>query len=425
METRMKIVLAVVLAAILSGCADAPLTAEPTKAPKKSWSDAQKSEFMEILAEDKYLSICNQQALYEKVKENQDKQLMTAMLVAYTENLANGCIYNPSKKEKISGQMATTYETYQQKVSGSDIRTKLEAGLSIEEILKPYVPEYKQFHALTAQYKTLKRSGKTSPQLLFDVRLNIERVKLLKPGLGNTYALVNIPEYHIRVIEEDKTSVKMKVIVGTKKNKTPVFSENLRYITLNPTWNVPDSIARNEIIPDALKDPGYLKRSRLVIRKDYDLDSPPLSFNTINAKAYKGGKGHVPFKFIEVPSDKNALGRVKFIFPNHHSVYMHDTPTKHLFNKEERAFSHGCIRLGDPKHMLEYISKNYTAHEYEDVKEKYDSYKTHYLKITKPLPVHTAYLTTYVDQNGKLLVFPDVYDYNKVQELNFKWWQEG
>jgi len=155
------------------------------------------------------------------------------------------------------------------------------------------------------------------------------------------------------------------------------------------------------------------------MHNDYNLDSPKLKFNAAEAKAYKGGKGHVPFKFIEVPSDKNALGRVKFIFPNQHSVYMHDTPTKNLFNKKVRAFSHGCIRLGDPKLMLKYLSENYTNANYADVKKKYDSYKTHYISVTKHLPVHTAYFTTYVDQNGKLLTFPDIYGYDQAQQLNF------
>lgn len=211
----------------------------------------------------------------------------------------------------------------------------------------------------------------------------------------------------------------MRVIVGTRKNQTPIFSEELKYITLNPTWNVPDSIARNEIIPDTLKDPGYLKKHRLVIRKDYNLKSPALSFNSVNARAYKGGHGPVPFKFIEIPSDKNALGRVKFIFPNHHSVYMHDTPTKHLFKRKKRSYSHGCIRLGNPKYMLEYITKNYTAYDYEDVKKRYDSYKTHYVKVNRRLPVHTAYLTTHVDDSGKLWTFADIYSFDKLHKLNF------
>jgi len=360
------------------------------------------------------MSICNQQALYKKVSETKNSQLMSRLLVDYTKNLANGCIINASIKEKKDGKTLIVYGTYPQKVSDADIKRKLKAGESIEKILKPYVPEYQQFNRLIADYKVTQ-----DPKLKRKIRLNIERVKLLKPNVGKTYALVNIPEYEIRIIEDDKTAVKMKVIVGRKNHQTPIFSEELKYITLNPTWNVPDSIARNEIIPATLKNPGYLKKHRLVMRRDYNLKSPALSFNSVNARAYRGGKGPVPFKFIEVPSNRNALGRVKFIFPNHHSVYMHDTPTKHLFKRKKRAYSHGCIRLGNPKYMLEYITKNYTAYDYEEVKERYDSYKTHYVKVNRRLPVHTAYLTTYVDDSGKLFSFADVYSYDTLQKLNF------
>ncbi len=190
--------------------------------------------------------------------------------------------------------------------------------------------------------------------------MNIERIKLMKPGLGNTYALVNIPEYEIRVIEDDKTSVKMRVIVGTKKNKTPIFSENLEYITLNPAWNVPDSIARNEIIPDTLKDPGYLKKHRLVIRKDYNLKSPALSFNSVNARAYKGGKGPVPFKFIEVPSDKNALGRVNLSFQIT-TLFICMTHRQNIFLSEKNV--HIVTAVSDWKSVICWITsrERYTA----------------------------------------------------------------
>ena len=396
---KIRILLLAVFALLLSGCVGTP--------DASGWHSSQKSQFMKILAKDKYMSICDQQALYQKVRSNKNSQLMTKLLVEYTDNLANSCIVN---KEGFSA--------YRQKITTSDIQTKLRAGYSIEKILKPYVPEYRQFNALIAQYNAQKSSG-ASAAVLKTLRLNIERVKLMKPGLGNTYALVNIPEYKIRVIEKDHTSLQMKVVVGTRKNQTPIFSENLQYITLNPTWNVPDSIARNEIIPKTLRNPGYLKAHRLVIRKDYNLNSPALSFNSVNPRAYVGGKGHVPFKFIEIPSDRNALGRVKFIFPNHHSVYMHDTPAKSLFKRKTRAFSHGCVRLHKPKDMLAFIAENYTAHDAADVKAKYDSRKTHYLKITKHLPVHTSYLTSYVDESGKLLTFGDVYGFDKTQRLNY------
>jgi len=390
---KIRIVLALLFAFILSGCVGTP--------DSEGWRSSQKSEFLKILETDKYMSICDQQALYAKVKQSKNSQLMSQLLIAYTDNLANGCIIN-------------TESGYKQTVSSSNIRMQIKAGQSIEKILQPYVPEYKQFNELIAKYKLAE-----DPASKRKIRMNIERVKMLKPGLGKTYALVNIPEYIIRVIEKDKESVNMRVVVGTKKNQTPIFSADLKYITLNPTWNVPDSIARNEIIPKTLKNPGYLKSHRLVMRKDYNLDSPALSFNPVNAKAYVGGKGYVPFKFIEIPSNRNALGRVKFIFPNHHSVYMHDTPAKSLFKRKKRAYSHGCVRLHKPKDMLEFISKNYTAHDYGDVTTKYDSKKTHYLKITKRLPVHTAYLTTYVNESGELLSLADVYGYDNSQQLNF------
>jgi len=393
MKTRL--ILAALLAVILSGCVGTP--------DASGWHSSQKSDFLNILKQDKYMSICDQQALYQKVKQSENSQLMTKLLVEYTDNLANSCLVNTEG-----------FNAYRQQVSTSDIQMKLRAGQSIEKILKLYVPEYRQFNALIARYRAA-----NDPELKHKIRLNIERVKLMKPGLGKTYALVNIPEFKVRVIENDQTSVEMKVITGKRGHETPIFSANLKYITLNPTWNVPDSIARNEIIPKTLRNPGYLKRHRLVVRKDYSLDSPAQRFNPSLARHYVGGKGPVPFKFIEVPSNRNALGRVKFIFPNHNSVYMHDTPTKSLFKRKTRAFSHGCVRLAKPKYMLEYISQNYTAHDWEDVQEKYDSMKTHYLKITKPLPVHTAYLTTYVDDNGQLLSSGDIYGYDKSQRLNF------
>lgn len=392
---KIRILLTILFALVLSGCVG-------PKDPS-GWHSSQKRSFMKILAQDKYMSICDQQALYQKVKASNNSQLMTKLLVEYTDNLANSCLVNTKG-----------FTAYRQKVSASDIQRKLSAGQSIESILKPYVPEYKQFSALIASYHAT-----NDPKLKRKIRLNIERIKLMKPGLGDTYALVNIPEFMVRIIEKDQTKVKMKVVVGKRKNQTPIFSEELKYIALNPTWNVPDSIARNEIIPKTLRNPGYLKSHRLVVRKDYNLASPAQSFNPSLARKYVGGKGPVPFKFIEVPSNRNALGRVKFIFPNQHSVYMHDTPAKSLFKRKTRAFSHGCVRLEKPQYMLEYISKNYTAHDYADVLEKYNSMKTHYLKIVKRLPVHTSYLTTYVEDDGRLISFGDIYGFDSSQRLNF------
>jgi len=413
---RIKVLLAVAFAVLLSGCVDTP--------DAEGWKSSQKNEFLQILKKDKYASICNQQALYEKVKQNKNSKLMSQLLITYTKNLANGCIdlqsFETSQREKKARKIDTNYGTYIQKVSKSDIMMKLRAGQSIEQILKPYVPEYDQFFCLMRSHSILKKDHDTSASTLHKIRLNIERVKLMKPGLGKNYALINIPEFVVRVIEDKKTAVAMGVVVGKRHMQTPIFSADLQYVTLNPQWGVPDSIARNEVIPDLLKDPNYLTKKRMVMRSSYDLNSKKLTPGSVDLKAYVGGKGPVPFKFIEVPSKKNGLGRVKFIFPNRHSVYMHDTQSKYLFKRKVRTYSHGCVRLEKPGVMLDYVSKNYTSTSAEEIQKKYDSLKTHYVKITKRLPVHTAYLTTYMDECNNLLIFPDIYGFDKSQKLNFE-----
>jgi len=400
---KIKILLAIAFAVLLSGCVGTP--------DAEGWRSSQKNEFLKILKTDKYMSVCNEQALYQKVIETKNSKLMTMMLVEYTKNLANGCI---------NMQTIGNYGVYKQKVSESDIKMKIKAGQTIEQILKPYVPEYDQFSCLVRSHTLLKKDSNTSADTLRKIRLNIERVKLMKPGLGKNYALINIPEFVVRIIEDKKTAVAMGVVVGKRKMQTPIFSEDLAYITLNPQWSVPDSIARNEVIPKLLKNPNYLKRKRMVMRSSYDLNSKKLTPGSVNLKAYVGGKGYVPFKFIEVPSKRNGLGRVKFIFPNRHSVYMHDTQSKHLFKRKVRTYSHGCVRLEKPNVMLDHVSRNYTSTTPEEIKRKYDSLKTHYVKITKRLPVHTAYLTAYMDECSNMLLFPDIYGFDKSQKLNFE-----
>jgi len=412
---KIRILLAAAFALLLSGCVGTP--------DSEGWHSGQKDEFLRILESDKYASLCDQRALYEKVRQNRDSRLMSKLLVAYTKNLANSCIdiplFNEAQNARKSRTYKTHYEMYRQQVDPGQIKMQLQAGQSIENILKPYVPAYREWDRLLHAYRALQKQEEVDPVLLHRVRLNLERVKLLKSETSPNYALVNIPEYRVRIIENGKTAVSMKVIVGKKRMQTPIFGEDLKYIVVNPQWNVPDSIARNEVIPKTLKNPNYLKRQRLVIRRDYNLNSPALSFNSVNPQAYVGGKGPVPFKFIEPPSKRNGLGRVKFLFPNNHSVYMHDTQTKHLFKRKVRTYSHGCVRLERPHEMLKHIIENYTSLTWEEAKEKYDSLKTHYIAITKRLPVHTAYFTTYVDDDGKVQIFKDIYGYDKLQKLKF------
>ena len=415
MKYVIKILGVVLTLLMMSGCVGTP--------DKEGWRYGQKSEFLEILKTDKYLSICNKRGLYEKIRQESNSVLMSRMLLAYTQNLANGCIdlehFAIVQKDKKVRRIETEYELYKQDVDMRQIAMQLRAGSTIEAILAPFVPKNEQFGKLVHTYKTMAHSGTATKEELYKIRQNIERVKLMNDNLGTDYALVNIPEFVVRVKNNNKTDLMFRVVVGKKRMQTPVFAAQLQYVTINPQWSVPDSIARNEIIPDLLKDPEYLKKKRMVVRSNYNLDSKHLNPTVEELQAYKGGKGAVPFKFIEVPSKWNGLGRVKFIFPNSHSVYMHDTQSKGLFKRDVRTYSHGCVRLQKPTELLKYISTHYTSEPDEKVQRWYDSYKTHHLKLTKPVMVHTAYLTSYISEDGKLLMFDDIYGYDKSQRLNF------
>lgn len=400
---------------VLSGCVGTP--------DAEGWHSSQKEDFLKILENDTYMSICGDRALADEVRRSEDSRLMSKMLVAYVNNLANGCLdiasFKQAQEARKSDDYKTDYTFYFQKVDPNTIRMQLKAGQRIEQILKPYIPPYREFKRLVDVYHAYAKDANVSSKLLHKIRLNIERVKLMKPIASKDYALVNIPEFRVRIIEDGKTAVSMKVVVGQRNKQTPIFSQDLQYIVLNPQWNVPESIARKEVIPKALKDPSYLKKHRLVIRRDYNLDSPALSFADLDAQSYVDTKEKIPFKFVEVPSKKNGLGRVKFLFPNKHAVYMHDTQSKYLFKRSVRCYSHGCVRLGRPQEMLRYIIEHYTATTPQEAKEKYDSLKTHFIALNRKLPVHTAYLTVYVEDDGSVHVFKDVYGYDRLQKLNF------
>jgi hypothetical protein len=401
---------------LLSGCAEVIVG-------DKDWSFSQKQDFMDILDEDKYLSICDKQALYQEIKQTNSSKRMSEMLLAYIYNMENSCIdmggFKTVQRQRKNNGIETSYTTYEKPINNGNIMLQLQAGVSIDEILAFYVPKNEQFSKLLNAYKVLSKLKTLEEPKLQKLRLNIERVKLMNNHLGEDYILVNIPEFMVRVKKAGETTLKFKIVVGKKHLQTPIFAEQLKYVTLNPQWSVPDSIARNEIIPALLKNSNYLKGHRMVVRKTYDLNSEKVSPSISDLKAYRGGKGHVPFKFIEVPSRSNALGRVKFIFPNAHSVYMHDTQMKKLFKHSVRSYSHGCVRLEKPNALLNYVTSHYTTKTLAEVDRWYKSMKTHYLKLSTKVMVHTVYMTAYIKSDGNLVMFDDIYSYDKYQKLNF------
>lgn len=393
---------------------------------KEGWKSSQKDEFLNILKKDTYMSLCNQRALYQKVKSSKNSRLMTRLLVNYAHNLANSCIdlksFEIAQKKKKEQEIDTYFATYQEKINVASLQKKLSAGQSIRSILEFYAPKTPQFKALIQKYTafTMHENNVTQRQLNI-IRLNIERTKLMKSEIGTHYALINIPEFRVRLIEDKNVVMNFEVVVGQSTMQTPIFSERMKYVEINPQWNVPDSIMRKEYISKIVKNPNWVKDKGYELHKEsYDLRTPVVDPSSVDWSLYpEDEKGYIPYKLVQVPSKRNGLGRVKFIFPNRHAVYMHDTQMKSLFKRKRRAYSHGCIRLSKPTLLLNHITTNYSEKDMPSVQNWYDSLKTRHLQLNKSLHVHTVYFTAYVDKTGILKLYPDVYGFDKSQRLNF------
>jgi murein L,D-transpeptidase YcbB/YkuD len=183
----------------------------------------------------------------------------------------------------------------------------------------------------------------------------------------------------------------MNIVVGKEANRTVIFSDELEYIVFSPYWNVPRSIVRNEIVPAMNRSSSYIDRNNMEIT---------------------GTSDGLPI-VRQKPGAGNALGKVKFIFPNRYNIYFHDTPAKTLFSKESRAFSHGCVRVQEPFTLAQYLLRNNKAWTESKIKTAMNSQKEDWVKLDKPLPVYLLYLTSWVDKDGVLNFRDDIYGHDK------------
>ncbi len=417
MINKKNLLIASVVAIWLSGCSGIHF------GDAQGWSKKQKKEFEKILATDRYASLCELKPLYEQYKKTHDTKILSRILYGYTNNLANSCIDMRAFKEAQSARqdqkIHTKFTPYMQSVSASTIFSKLRDGKKISQILKPYIPAMPQFNRLLALW----HSGGLDANQKRKVRLSLERSKLMKPDPKEwqTYFLVNIPEFRVRFFEKGHLAFSSDVVTGKFKWQTPIFSAKMKYVAMNPTWYVPDNIARAEEIPHLLADPSFLKRKRIVVLKSKSLNSTPVNPRKIKWKKYlqpEWKNKPLPYRLMQLPAEGNALGRVKFMFPNSNSVYMHDTPMKSYFKKSVRAYSHGCIRLARPIELLRYLAEHkYLQKDWKGVKADLESWKLRTVRLVNPIPVHVGYFTAYVPQGGGVRFFPDIYDYDKIMQL--------
>ena len=248
------------------------------------------------------------------------------------------------------------------------------------------------------------------------VKLNLDRIKWLPREHASRYIVVNIPEYMLHYIEDNQEVKNLKVIVGDPKHPTPIFSNKISYIVLNPYWKVPEGIVKKEVVPEMIKNPNYLKRQGLEAHRTWEENSSVMPLDDIIWSDYLDKNKKFPYRLMQPPGPRNALGKIKFKFPNKFSVYLHDTPTKYLFGRTKRAFSHGCVRLSKPLTLLQSIAQ-YNPHiSNSEVKRTLASKKKKQFYVDQKIPIHIIYLTTWINANNELMFGDDVYHYDRYQK---------
>lgn len=240
---------------------------------------------------------------------------------------------------------------------------------------------------------------------------NLERWRWMPNDLGQRYILVNIPEYRMELMEGGKPALAMRVVVGKTQSRTPVFSDQMTYLELNPVWNLPSTIAGDEIVPKLASDPSYLARNDMEVVKGWSNEAEPVDLGSLPSLAALGDSGS-GYRLRQRPGAQNPLGQVKFMFPNEWDIYLHDTPADHLFAQEERDFSHGCVRLEKPLALAEYLLKDDPDWSPQAIQEALATGEQKTVKLPKPLAVHLVYWTAWVEPNGTMQFRKDLYGHD-------------
>ena len=240
-------------------------------------------------------------------------------------------------------------------------------------------------------------------QRLRQIVLAMERWRWMPEELGAHYVLVNIAGFQLRRIEQGKLKEKMRVIVGKPYRRTPVFSDTMKYVEINPFWTVPYSIATRDKLPVLKKNPASLAGAGFEAFNG----SQKISLTGVDWSRYSGR--NFPFTLRQKPGPKNALGRVKFMFPNRFNVYLHDTPQRGLFEKTTRAFSSGCIRLHRPIDLADQLLSQESGWSRPRIESVLTSGKRTVVSLTKPIAVHLTYSTAWRGEDGSIQFRNDIY----------------
>lgn len=273
------------------------------------------------------------------------------------------------------------------------------------------VQRFQARHGLTADgavgVSTLRELNVTVSKRIQQLYVNTERCMVMPYPPEKRYILVNIADFTLKLYENGALQLSMSVIVGKKYRQTPEFNGRISSLVLNPSWNVPRSIAVKDLLPKIKKNPGYLKKMRIRVLQDGKTNAQidPANIDWENLQP-----AHFPYRLQQDPGAHNALGRIKFFFPNPYDLYLHGTPAQELFKKDSRTFSSGCIRLEKPLDLAVYLLKGTSLGSIESLNAGISNKKTQWIAIPSPISIYIVYMTAWVDPEGIIQFRPDIYN---------------
>ena len=244
------------------------------------------------------------------------------------------------------------------------------------------------------------------------IALNMDRLRWLSDDMGRNYIFVNIADFSLEVMEDERLVMVMRIIAGKDEQRSCVLSAKMTYLELNPFWRVPDSIAAKEILPQVKKEPGYLAQKNIKVFKDWKDNAKEMDPSLIKWSRVRAS--NLGYKFRQDPGPLNPLGRIKFIFPNECEIYLHDTPARHLFGRTRRDLSHGCIRVEKPVELATYLLRNKETWIQKKILAEIKKGKRQVVMLPEPVNVHIFYGTVWVDRDGVLQFRDDIYHADEI-----------
>jgi murein L,D-transpeptidase YcbB/YkuD len=235
----------------------------------------------------------------------------------------------------------------------------------------------------------------------------MERLRWFPRDLSKRHILVNIAEFQLKVMDNDTQVLKMRVVVRKDYRRTPEFTGQMSYMVLNPFWRIPHKLAVEDFLPRIRADKDFFKKQHIRVFENWKAGAPEIDPDSVNWNQLN--KKNFSYKLVQDPGPFNALGNIKFMFPNKFSVYLHDTPAKHLFEQKKRNLSSGCIRIENPVDLAAYLVRDESDWTRDKILETIMSRETKVIRILRPIPIHVLYSTSWVEADGTVQFREDLY----------------